>query len=77
MENTYDQEPGENYYLTTREAAAFLKISPRTLERLRITGGGPRFTKVGTSIRSRVVYKRSDLIEWMEGRSFGSTSEYD
>ena len=30
-------------YLGTREAAAFLGLSPRTLDRYRVTGEGPAF----------------------------------
>ncbi|HEY1891515.1 MAG TPA: DUF3830 family protein [Steroidobacteraceae bacterium] len=41
-------------YLTNAEAAAVLKLSPRTLEKLRMNGGGPRFRKFG----SRVIYAR-------------------
>ena len=33
--------------LTTEEAAKYLRLSPRTLERYRVTGEGPRFLKVG------------------------------
>ena len=34
-------------YLTNDEAAAFLRLSPRTLEKQRVIGGGPRFRKFG------------------------------
>jgi hypothetical protein len=37
--------------LTTREKAAELKCSARTLERLRSTGGGPPFTYVAGLVR--------------------------
>lgn len=30
-------------YLTNDEAAEFLRLSPRTLEKQRVIGGGPRF----------------------------------
>ena len=33
------------YYLDTREAAAWLGLSPKTLERYRVSGEGPDFHK--------------------------------
>jgi hypothetical protein len=63
-------------YLTTAEAAAFVRLSPRTLERLRVQGTGPRFIKAGKGKRARVLYKAADLQEWLEETTFRSTSEY-
>src|SRR5436853_6582279 len=40
--------------LDTRAAADFLGVSARTLEGLRVRGGGPRFVKVGGSVRYRI-----------------------
>lgn len=56
-------------YLTNHEAAAFLRLSPRTLEKLRVIGGGPRFRKFGR----RVMYAVDDLVEWADARSFEAT----
>ncbi len=58
-------------FLDTVEAAHFLKISPRTLEKQRVVGGGPRFRKFG----SRVLYAVADLQAWADSRSFANTSE--
>ena len=58
-------------YLTNEEAAAFLRLSPRTLEKHRSIGGGPRFRKFG----GRVVYAVDDLEAWADARSFEMTSE--
>ena len=58
-------------FLTTDEAAVFLRLSPRTLEKQRVLGGGPRFRKFG----ARVVYARSDLRAWADTRSYGMTSD--
>ena len=44
-------------HLNQIELAARLNISPRTLERWRWTGEGPRFMKVG----GRVVYRLEDV----------------
>lgn len=58
-------------YLTNAEAAAFLRLSPRTLEKHRVLGGGPRFRKFGR----RVLYAIDDLERWANERSFTMTSE--
>jgi len=62
--------------LTTVEAAAFLRLSPRTLERFRVEGTGPKFLKAGAGKRARVLYEPEALRTWLAGFSFGSTSEY-
>ena len=65
-----------NVYLTTEEAAALVRLSPRTLERLRLTGDGPKFHKVGPGKQSRVLYQREELEVWLTSFAFRSTSEY-
>lgn len=59
----------DSSYLTNNEAAAYLRLSPRTLEKLRITGGGPRFHKFGR----RVMYALLDIEAWASERSFETT----
>lgn len=61
----------EATYLSTREAAAFLGLSPRTLDRYRVTGEGPMFFKFG----SRVRYLKADLEAWAQARRRRSTSD--
>ena len=61
----------EQVYSTTADAAQLLQMSPRTLERLRLVGGGPKYCKAGR----RVLYRRADLEAWLASRSFASTSE--
>lgn len=58
-------------YLSNDEAADFLKLSPRTLEKQRVVGGGPRFRKFGR----RVVYAVEDLERWAEDRACDTTSD--
>ena len=58
-------------YLTNDEAAEFLRLSPRTLEKQRVIGGGPRFRKFGR----RVMYAVADLETWADARSFEATSD--
>lgn len=58
-------------FMTTQEAGTFLTLSPRTLEKLRVYGGGPPFRKLGT----RVVYTMADLRAWADSRILGMTSD--
>ncbi len=60
-------------YLTQTEAAELLRISPRTLERYRVAGSGPRFVKAGR----RVIYRSSDIEAWTEANTFASTTQAD
>lgn len=63
--------PGNPEFLTNDEAAAFLRLSPRTLEKQRVLGGGPRYRKFG----ARVLYAIGDLRTWADGRAYGMTSD--
>jgi Helix-turn-helix domain len=58
--------------LTPKEAAGWLKLSEGWLEKARLTGGGPRFVRIGRSIR----YRLGDLEAWVATKVAGSTSEY-
>jgi predicted DNA-binding transcriptional regulator AlpA len=62
-------KPPPKRYLTNREAAEFLNLSPRTLNKQRVYGGGPQFHKFGR----RVVYALSDLEAWASARACGAT----
>lgn len=63
-------------WLTSAEAAAYLRVSVRTLEGMRVRGDGPRYFKVGPARRAKVLYRREDLSTWMEKFGFQSTGEY-
>ncbi len=58
-------------YLTTRQAAEYLNLSPRTMEGFRVRGGGPEFHKFGR----KVLYRSDDLELWAESRKRTSTSD--
>lgn len=66
-----DQPTTRARFLDNREAAAFLNLSPRTLEKMRGQGVGPIFRKFGR----RVQYAVSDLELWADARSYDSTSD--
>jgi hypothetical protein len=55
----------------TAEAARRLGLSPRTLEKFRVNGGGPPFTKLGR----RVMYRIGDLNGWAADRVCEHTSD--
>ncbi len=58
-------------FMDTTEAAAFLSLSPKTLDKLRSKGGGPVYYK----LRRRVRYKAGDLRDWAEsGRQASATT---
>ncbi len=58
--------------LLTAEVAFLLGLSPRTLEALRLKGGGPPFVAVTPKA---VRYRRCDLEAWIEARVRTSTSD--
>ncbi|PYE85176.1 helix-turn-helix transcriptional regulator [Phyllobacterium leguminum] len=58
-------------YLRTKEAAEFLSLSARTLEKHRTYGTGPTYRKLG----GRVVYAIEDLQVWVARGTVTSTSD--
>jgi|LNFM01.2.fsa_nt_gb predicted DNA-binding transcriptional regulator AlpA len=57
--------------LRTQEAAEYCGSSASTLEKLRLTGGGPVYSKLGR----RVVYLVEDLDAWLAENRRRSTSD--
>ena len=55
---------GNPVFMDTREAAALVGLSPRTLDTYRSTGAGPRYYRLGGSVR----YREADLEAWDAGR---------
>ena len=58
-------------FLNTDQAAFYVGLSRRTLEKMRIVGGGPRFRKHGRYVR----YHIDDLENWSLGHGKASTSD--
>ena len=56
----------------TPDAAQYLAVGQSTLERMRITGTGPRWHKLGARI---VTYAIEDLDDWANNQVRMSTSE--
>jgi hypothetical protein len=66
-------EPGARIaprYHGTRTAAIYLGLSPRTLEKWRLTGQGPSYIKRGR----RCLYRLEDLDAWAEAGRRSSTT---
>lgn len=57
--------------LHTKDTAKKLGVSPRTMEKWRVTGEGPVFHKFG----SKVFYAEQDLDAWVASRRRRSTSD--
>lgn len=57
--------------LNTRQAAARCGLSPRTLEKRRVVGGGPLFVRLGGAVR----YRLEDLEAWIAANRRRSTSD--
>lgn len=57
--------------LDTEAAAAYCGVGKSTLEKLRLTGGGPQYLKPTRS----VVYQVSDLDLWLDRCRRASTSQ--
>ena len=57
--------------LSVREAAAFLGLSKSTMDKLRCTGGGPVYLRLGR----RVLYNHADLEAWAQQGRRSNTSQ--
>jgi hypothetical protein len=66
-----DKAMKDRVLLTTDEAATYCKLSPRTLAKLRVTGGGPAYHKLGRSVK----YLDRDLDDWIATGRRQSTSD--
>jgi hypothetical protein len=62
----------QRVFLDTKQAAVFLGMSWRTLNKKRSVGGGPVYFRTGKNI----LYLEGDLLAWMNDRRFTSTSDY-
>ena len=65
-------EINDGPWMRVAEAAAYTRVSESTLNKLRVYGGGPKFTKRGRT----VFYRRSWCDEWFTSGLATSTSAY-
>ena len=59
---TKQSTPADLELLTPKEAAGFLRLSGSFLAKARMRGDGPRYRKLGRSVR----YLRADLLLWLK-----------
>ena len=57
---------------TKEHVATFYRVKKKTLDNWRSAGRGPNFLKIGGNI----LYRKSDVLAYVNGRVFSSTSEY-
>jgi len=58
--------------MTVSEVAEYVAMSASTLNKLRLFGGGPRYLKLGRSVR----YRASDVDAWISSRVAENTASY-
>jgi hypothetical protein len=58
----------------TAGAARFLNLGTSTLEKLRVTGGGPVYVKASNGPNARVSYTFADLRVWQDERKRSNTA---
>ena len=63
-------ELDDNTLLTPKELAEYLTLTPKTLEKMRRVGNGPKFKKLGRTVR----YLGSDIREWFGEQTRESTT---
>lgn len=63
---------GGSLTVDTQGASQHIGLAVSTLEKLRCTGGGPKFCRLGRAVR----YRLTDLEEYLAERVVSSTSEY-
>ena len=57
-------------HITAAVAAASLSLTENALAKMRLSGDGPPFVKIGRRVR----YKQSDVQDWLDARRYSSTS---
>ena len=63
--------PSEYRRLRTADAATYCGLSASTLNKMRVFGGGPKYLKLGRTVR----YDLADLDSWLATKRRASTSE--
>lgn len=66
-----DDDPRKSPFLTTHQAAEYIGLKRRTLEKMRVTGDGPPYRKHGRYVRYRI----DELEAWSKSRARRSTSD--
>ncbi len=67
------KKEAEPPFLNTVEAAAWLRLTKNTLEKMRVQGRGPIYRKHGRYVR----YHIEDLVDYSAANKRSSTSDVD
>jgi hypothetical protein len=68
-----DSKEPDRPFLNTNEAAAWLRLTKNTLEKMRVQGRGPIYRKHGRYVR----YHIEDLVDYSKASKRRSTSDVD
>lgn len=68
-----DSKEPDRPFLNTKEAAAWLRLTKNTLEKMRVQGRGPVYRKHGRYVR----YHIEDLVDYSKASKRRSTSDVD
>ena len=72
--STFTNQAQEDFLINEKAVAKWLAVGLSTVQQWRLKGQGPRFIKIGKSVR----YRQSDVLAYIrEQESFSSTSEAD
>jgi excisionase family DNA binding protein len=58
--------------MTVKELAVYLHCSKSFLDKARLAGDGPAFSRLGR----KILYRKSVVDAWLQQRQFASTSQY-
>jgi len=58
-------------FLDVKQAAELIGLSKSSLDKMRLTGRGPVYLRIG----ARVVYRRRDIDTWLDQYAQSSTAE--
>ena len=62
----------DDEWLTLPQAATLMRMTKAALAQLRYRGVGPQFYRLS---RKTILYKRSEVFEWMESRACTRTDD--
>ncbi len=58
-------------FMTAVELAQMLKMSPRSLEKMRLEKRGPKYFRLGGGGKAKVLYKLDDVMVWLSTHQKG------
>jgi predicted DNA-binding transcriptional regulator AlpA len=62
----------EDEWLTLPQAAELMRMTKATIAQMRYRGNGPKFYRLSAKT---ILYKRSEVLSWMESRAYTRTDD--